>query len=299
MSNIKSLLFIVSGLFLIVLFKHIQLKKQIRNLSEQMKRLTCGDTEKMLDISLIDQDLERLAGTLNQYHDKQRQSVSSALLHEERLKESIANISHDLRTPLTVILGHLQLLKKEKMQMEQKRRIETVLNKAERMKDLVETFYDLSVLDAEQTTPQKKNFNFSNLLMNLITENSPALEHEKIHLEISLPDHSVFLCSDQSMIERILQNLLTNAIRYSTGTIEIVLVQETKNNIMFSIKNSVQNAAEIDASRLFERFYTADKSRHNGGTGLGLAVVKLLTEKLDGSISANLQNDTLIVTFEL
>ncbi len=96
-----------------------------------------------------------------------------------------------------------------------------------------------------------------------------------------------------------MQNLLTNAIRYSTGTIEIVLVQETKNNIMFSIKNSVQNAAEIDVSRLFERFYTADKSRHNGGTGLGLAVVKLLTEKLDGSISANLQNDTLIVTFEL
>ncbi len=299
MSSIKSLLIIVSGLFLILLFKHIQLKKQIRNLSEQMKKLTRGDTEKMLDISLIDKDLERLAGTLNQYQDKQRLSVSSALLHEERLKESIANISHDLRTPLTVILGHLQLLKKEKMQTEQKRRIETVLNKAERMKDLVETFYDLSVLDAEQTTPQKENFNFSNLLMNLITENSPTLEHEKIHLEISLPDHSVFLCSDQSMIERILQNLLTNAIRYSTGTIEIALTQETKNNIMLSIKNSVQNAAEIDASRLFERFYTADRSRHNGGTGLGLAVVKLLTEKLDGSISAEPQNDMLIVTLRL
>lgn len=281
------------------MFKYIQLKKQIRNLSEQTKRLAYGDTEKMLDISLIDKDLERLAGTLNQYNDKQRQSVSSALQHEERLKESIANISHDLRTPLTVILGHLQLLKKENMQIAQKRRIETVLNKAERMKDLIETFYDLSILDAEQTMPQKENFNFSNLLMNLITENSPALEHENIHLEINQPDHSVFLCSDQSVIERILQNLLTNAIRYSSGTIEIVLTQETKNKIMFSIKNSVNNAAEIDASRLFERFYTADKSRHNGGTGLGLAVVKLLTEKLDGSISAKLQNDTLIVILEL
>jgi len=298
-SNIKLLLFIVSGLFLIILFKYIQLKKQIRNLSNQMKRLACGDTGKMLDISLIDKDLERLAGTLNQYNGKQKQTVSSALRHEEHLKESIANISHDLRTPLTVILGHLQLLKKENMQIEQKRRIETVLNKAERMKALIATFYELSVLDAEQTTPQKEKFNFSNLLMNLITENSLALEHENIHLEINLPDHSVFLCSDKSMIERILQNLLTNAIRYSSGTIEIVLIQEANNKIMFSVKNSVNNVAEIDTSRLFERFYTADKSRHKGSTGLGLAVVKLLTEKLGGSISAKLQKDTFIVTLEL
>ena len=289
----------MSGSFLIILLKYIQLKKQIRNLSNQVKRLVCGDTGKMLDISLIDKDLERLAGTLNQYNSKQRRTVSSALQHEEHLKESIANISHDLRTPLTVILGHLQLLKKENMQIEQKRRIETVLNKAERMKALIATFYELSVLDAEQTMPQKENFNFSNLLMNLIAENSLALEHENIHLEINLPDHSVFLCSDKSMIERILQNLLTNAIRYSSGRIEIVLIQEANNKIMFSVKNSVNNVAEIDTSRLFERFYTADKSRHKGSTGLGLAVVKLLTEKLGGSINAKLQKDTFIVTLEL
>lgn len=299
MSNIEPLLFIVTGLFLVLLFKHIQLKKQIRSLSKQMEKLACGNTEKMLDISLIDKDLERLAGILNQYNDKQRLAVSGTLQHEERLKESIANISHDLRTPLTVILGHLQLLKKENLQKEQRKRIETILNKAERMKELVETFYDLSVLDAEQANPQKENFNFSNLLINLITENSPVLEHENICPEISLPDHSVFLCSDQSMVERILQNLLTNAIRYSNGTIEIVLKQPAKNKRMFSIKNSVSNAMEIDVSRLFERFYTADKSRHNGGTGLGLAVVKLLTEKLDGNIKAELQTDTLIVTLEL
>ena len=299
MSNIEPVLFILIGLFLVLLFKHIQLKKQIRSLFRQMEKLACGDTEKMLDISLIDKDLERLAGALNQCNDKQRLAVSGALQHEEHLKESIANISHDLSTPLTVILGHLQLLRKENLQKEQKERIETVLNKAERMKELVETFYDLSVLDAEQANPQKEKFNFSNLLMNLITENSLFLEQENIYPEISLPDHSVFLCSDQSMVERILQNLLTNAIRYSNGTIEIVLKQSAENKIMFSIKNSVSNATEIDVSRLFERFYTADHSRHNGGTGLGLAVVKMLTSKLDGSIEAELRTDTLIVTLEL
>lgn len=298
-SNIEILLYILIGVLMILLLKYIRLKKQIQNLSKQIADLAQGNTEKMLDISLIDKDLEQLAGILNGYNEKQRLSVASALHHEEHLKESIANISHDLRTPLTVILGHLQLLNNENLSEEQKKRVETVFNKAERMRELIETFYSLSILDTEQTTPQKERFNVSNLLMNLVTENSPALEHKNIQPEIRLPDNSVFIFSDPNMVERILQNLLTNAIRYSSGRIEIILQQTAKDEILFLIKNSVNHITEIDVSRLFERFYTADKSRHNGGTGLGLAVVKVLTEKLGGSVEAFLQTDTLVITLEL
>lgn len=285
--------------FCALLSKHIRLKKQIRSLSTQVEELTYDDTEKMLNISLIDKDLEQLAGILNRYSEKQRLAVSGTLQHEENLKESIANISHDLRTPLTVILGHLQLLKKENLSEEQKNRVEIILNKAKKMKELIETFYTFSILDTEEINPQKEKFNFSNLLMNLIIENSPALEYKNIQPKINLPDHSVFLFSDQNMVERILQNLLTNAIRYSSGIVEIVLKQSSNNKIIFLIKNSVNNAAQIDVSRLFNRFYTADKSRNNGSTGLGLAVVKMLTEKLGGSVEAKLQTNTLIIMLKL
>ncbi|WP_394920497.1 sensor histidine kinase [uncultured Robinsoniella sp.] len=275
------------------------MKGQIHNLSKQMEELICKDTEKMLDISLIDNDLERLAGTLNRYNSQQRQTVASALRHEEYLKESVANISHDLRTPLTVILGHLQLLKKEDLPKEQENRVETILNKAERMKELIEIFYNLAVLDTECTSTQREKFNFTNLLINLITENSPALEQKNICPEINLPEFSVFAFSDRNMVERILQNLLTNAIRYTNGNIKINLEQQARNKICFSIENSVSNVSEIDVSRLFERFYMADKSRRGGGTGLGLAVVKALVEKLGGSVKANLQSDTLVIILEL
>lgn len=253
----------------------------------------------MLDISLIDKDLERLAGILNQYNIRQRQAVAGVLRNEEYLKESVANISHDLRTPLTVILGHLQLLQKENWESSQAQRVKVIFSKAEKMKELVETFYDLSILEEQQAVPEKEKFNISNMLINLITENAVALEKENILPEINLPDYSIYVYSDKNMVERILQNLLTNAIKYSVGTIKITLMEKENNNIIFTIENPMSDSSEIDCNRLFDRFYTGDKSRHNGSTGLGLAVVKTLVAILGGNIVAKVHANSLIITLEL
>lgn len=253
----------------------------------------------MLDISLIDKDLERLAGILNQYNIRQRQAVAGVLRNEEYLKESVANISHDLRTPLTVILGHLQLLQKDNWEFSQAQRVKVIFSKAEKMKELVETFYDLSILEEQQTVPEKEKFNISNMLINLITENAVALEKENILPEINLPDYSIYVYSDKNMVERILQNLLTNAIKYSVGTIKITLMEKENNNIIFTIENPMSDSSEIDCNRLFDRFYTGDKSRHNGSTGLGLAVVKTLVAILGGNIVAKVHANSLIITLEL
>ena len=123
---------------------------------------------------------------------------------------------------------------------------------------------------------EKEKFNISNMLINLITENAVALEKKNILPEINLPDYSIYIYSDKNMVERILQNLLTNAIKYSVGTIKITLMEKENNNIIFTIENPMSDSSELDCNRLFDRFYTGDKSRRNGSTGLGLAVVKHL-----------------------
>ena len=296
MSNIEWILIIITIFLVILLFRYIQLKKQIRNLADQVNELNSGNSQQMLDISLIDK--EKLAGILNQYNIRQRQAVAGVLRNEEYLKESVANISHDLRTPLTVILGHLQLLQKENLESSQAQRVKVIFSKAEKMKELVETFYDLSILEEQQTVPEKEKFNISNMLINLITENAVALEKENILPEINLPDYSIYVYSDKNMVERILQNLLTNAIKYSVGTIKITLM-EKDNNIIFTIENPMSDSSEIDCNRLFDRFYTGDKSRHNGSTGLGLAVVKTLVAILGGNIVAKVHANSLIITLEL
>lgn len=299
MSDIELILIAAGILVLFLLWQYIPLKKQIRSLSRQMEAQTCGASEKMLDISLIDRDLEFLTGILNKYNIRQRQAISGAIRHEEHLKESIANISHDLRTPLTVILGHLQLLENEKLTPKQLQHVIAIRNKAERMKELVETFYDLSVLDEQPKKPVLESFNLSNLLLNLITENAPALEAKGIIPDISLPEYSVYLYSDKAMVERILQNLLTNAIRYSAGMIAVMLEQKENKKILFRIENTVQEGIDIDTERLFERFYTGDKSRHDGSTGLGLAVVQSLVSALNGTITAGIRENMLDFMLEL
>ena len=167
------------------------------------------------------------------------------------------------------------------------------------MKELIQTFYNLSVIDAKEVTPVREDFNLTNLLINLITENAPALEAKGISPVIGLPDHSVYLHSDYGMVERIFQNLIINAIRYSSGSIKIDLKQGKEKSAIFIIENPIDSKVEIDPNRLFERFYTGDKSRHNSGTGVGLAVVKLLTDKLGGNVFAKIENDTLTISLEI
>ena len=234
----------------------------------------------MLELSLTDRDLERLAGQINRHYARQRSLTAGALRHEEQLKESIAGISHDLRTPLTVIMGHLQLLERTFLSEEQLRRTDTALRKARRMNELIEAFYELSVLNSEQLQPHKESVNLSNLL-------------------IDLPEKSVFLRTDPGMLERILQNLLTNAVRYSPGDIRISLSENPEGSIMLRMENPVEAGARPDVERMFDRFYTGDAARTQGSTGLGLAVVKLLAEKLGGEVTATLTGNWLAVTLNL
>ncbi len=225
--------------------------------------------------------------------------MARALHHEEHLKESIANISHDLRTPLTVIMGHLQLLQTSPLLEEQRQRVEIAQKKALRMKELIGAFYDLSILDSEQIKPQLTQVNYPNLLMNFLTENALLFENRNIRPQIELPEKAVFVQTDTNMLERIWQNIISNAIRYSSGEISVILSESQDGMAVLQVKNSVSDAGNIDTERLFERFFSGDKSRNSESTGLGLAVVKLLVEKLDGEIQAELRSDVLTIEFSL
>ena len=278
-----------------LVIKILLIRKEVRSVSGQMEALVSGRTEKMIDISFADSEIERLAGLLNQYNDMQRMIAASAVRDEEHLKDAVANISHDLRTPLTVMLGHLQLIDRSGLTEEQTRRIDIVIGKAQHMKDLVETFYEYSLINTSEYEMKEEKINVSNLLIDLISDNAPALETKGLEVNVDVPEHSVYLMADRNAISRIVQNLLTNAIRYSAGAVGITL-SEDGDGICLSVSNPVADPEQIDADRLFERFYTGDTSRRSGGTGLGLAVVKELVQKSGGKVSAECRDRELVIT---
>ena len=296
--DIRILCIILAIITIYLLLRYRNLRRELTSVSKQVEALVSDETEKMIDIVFVDKELERLAGLLNEYNEKQRMVVAGAMRNEEYLKDSVANISHDLRTPLTVILGHLQLLDTQALPPEQAERIAIVRNKAERMKELVETFYEYSLLHTSGKELKTERINVTNLMINLITENAPAMEEKNLEPEVSLPEHSVYLETDREALERILQNLMTNAIRYSAGNIGVRLTEEN-DTVCFTVSNPVPQGSIAEPERLFERFYTGDRSRHDGSTGLGLAVVKELTEKIGGKVKAECRDDRLWMTVKI
>ncbi len=283
---------------ILLLYKYIKLRSEIKKVSDQLEELVDDNSEKMLDISFVDKELERLAGLFNKYNDKQRQIVAGAMKDEEFLKDSVANISHDLRTPLTVILGHLQLLSKSDLTPEQAERVETVQNKAIRMKELVDTFYEYSLVTTSDTKLEPEKLNLVNMLLDFISDNAPLMNKKGITPHIVLPEHSVYITSDKKALERILQNLITNTIRYSEGDISITLNPGEK-QVSMTIGNPIAPDSQLNPERMFDRFYTGDSSRSSGGTGLGLAVVKELTARLGGEVSASVKDHILTVKVDL
>lgn len=282
----------------VMIFKYFKLKSEIGKISDQLEELVSDNSEKMLDISLAEKELERLAGLFNKYNDKQRQIVAGAIKDEEFLKDSVANISHDLRTPLTVILGHLQLIAKTELTGEQRERLDIVNNKAVRMKELVDTFYEYSLVTTSKEEMKHDKLNILNMLIDLISDCAPLMDKKGITPKIDFPEHSVYIYSDRNAVDRIFQNLISNSIKYSSGDISMSLVSDDR-SVVLSVSNPVSEDSELDPDRMFDRFYTGDSSRNSGGTGLGLAVVKELTEKLGGSVKSEKEGIKLTVKLEL
>ncbi|WP_438496201.1 sensor histidine kinase [Paenibacillus sp. IHBB 3054] len=280
-----------------LMFRLFSLRKQIRNITKQLIELSAGNMDKKLDISLIDKDVTLLAAEINKNLTKQRELRINMIRSGKHLKESIANISHDLRTPLTSMIGYLQLLQKGHVTLEQREQIVITLRKANHLQTLIKSFYELAVLDSEHIQPEFRNVNYSNVIMDTVAECATMFEQRGLHPQISIPEESVFVWTDEEMLRRILQNLLDNAARYAMSDIRITLLNNGRTELILT--NAISRSQDINPARLFDRFYTSDVSRSAGSTGLGLSIVKILTDRLRGTVSAELIGDHLQIKIVL
>jgi signal transduction histidine kinase len=198
-------------------------------------------------------------------------------------RELVANVSHDLRTPLAAVQGYIEtiLLKSESLSEEDRKKyMHTILSSTERLKKLVEELFELSKLEARETKPKPEAFSIAELVQDVQQKNQIIAESKKIDLKLNFPYDLPLVYADIGMMEKVLQNLIDNAIKFTpAGGSVTIRLQNFGNKIITFVKDSGSGIRKDDLKYIFDRYHKADnKSSSNEGLGLGLAIVKKILE---------------------
>ncbi|ABR35783.1 sensor histidine kinase [Clostridium beijerinckii] len=286
------IIILILSIVIILLISYIfHLKLQIKSIGKQLENISEGKTEKKIDISLLDKDIEYLAGNINRNINSQKQLRIEMLRNEQKLKDSIANISHDLRTPLTSIIGYLQLLEKSKLSEDQREKINIIKRKSEILHNLITSFFEITIIENDRMHINLEKINMNNFLSDAMLQNIMPFKEAGIEPIFDLPNTTIFIEGDKIILQRIVQNLISNILKYGSSYVKISLVK--KEHVELCFANKIEDPKKIDVNLLFEKFYTGDKSRSSGSTGLGLSIVKLLAERINAKALAEIKEDIL------
>lgn len=273
-------------ILLIVSFRHLYLKREIDKTTKILSSINRDEANRKITIHLYDKDLERLTEEINNHIDKRKHSLALKKQSENLMKQSISYISHDLRTPLTSINGYIQLLESQDLSDEDKEGyLKIIRDSSVRLNILLEDFYELSLIDQDEYPLAEEQVDIKEVILEVLFSFYNEFEQRGMTPNIDLPETSTYLYTDPSILRRVIENLIINAIRHSTGNVDIHLTV-TLSVIQFNIKNPAKKLSEEDIIHMFDPFYKADQTRKGEGTGLGLPITKSLMEKMEGTIHA-------------
>lgn len=281
----------VSFIYLLVIqWRLLAIKGQLRNIRAELKNTREQSYNKQLTVSLLDTDVTELAKELNHNLDYQKSLKLRAEQSEKRLKQSISDIAHDLRTPLTVIKGNLQMFERHSSLSEQEQGYLGICqDKTDELKNMVDDFFEMSVLESDSTQAALSDVDVTNMLVRFIVEHEAVIREKQLVPEIVLPEKSVIVKADEKMLLRMFYNLLNNVLKYAKGSF-VILLKEQDGMCRITFANAMPSGTKPDIVHMFDRTYRGDGARHNAGAGLGLYIVKLLADKQGMEVFSETQN---------
>jgi signal transduction histidine kinase len=283
-------------LLIVLILYIIYAQSQIRSMSRQLDKRLRENTRQPISLELMNSDLSKLAINMNKCLKAEENLRLNGIRDEKKFRELIADISHDLRTPLTAIKGYQQLLDTQELMKEQRTKLHIAEKHADELGQLIEHFFEYSYLLNSEPELKPERINLTQLLTDCLISFITTFEEHKLAVNFDEATPQIYAMADKEMINRILQNLIRNCIQHSIGDITVKLSQQDK--AVISFQNPVKDPQVIDLNQLFDRFYTGDKARSHS-TGLGLAIVKLLSEQMGGSVGASIEGNKLEIRVEL
>jgi signal transduction histidine kinase len=262
--------------------------QRLHGITETVSRFQHGDINARSKVVTRD-EIGQLGIAFNEMADTIVTNMQELERSDQLRRELVANVSHDLRSPLASIQGYVEtvIMKNGAIEPQQRRELlEVIYQNAMRLSRLVDELFELSKLDAQQTQPNVEPFSMAELIQDVVLKFKPQAGQRDITLEDRLPRGLFLVEGDVGMIERVLSNLLDNAIRYTPegGTVSVEL-ENGNDRVSVRVADSGPGIPAEDLPHIFDRFYRVEKSRspEGGGSGLGLAIARRIIE-LHGSL---------------
>ncbi len=293
--------FVGGILFLIYFFLFSQRSiGYIEEISQGLEEIAEGHLDKRIVIRGND-ELGALAENINQMAGSLKHSMQEERKAEKTKSDLVTSVSHDLRTPLTSILGYLELIVKDNYRDEVVLRhyADIAYAKAQRLKNLVEELFEYTRVSYGGMRLNMQSINIVELLQQLVEDFVPLLEETGMVCRLEAKEKELFIEADGHMLARVFENLMMNAIRYGSDGKYLDICIKAEDKVVISFTNYGEPIPVVDLPFIFERFYKVEKSRseEQGGTGLGLAIAKNILELHKGEIAA--YSDHKGTTFEV
>lgn len=297
--NVFLMLFIPLAILIFYLLTRTY-SSYFKQISEGIHNLANGNFSHEVIIHSND-EFSKIAQDLNDANWRLKQAIELEIVSQKSKDALIANLAHDLRTPLTSVIGYIDLLKESgnlsPTQVEEYTKIAS--NKAQYLEELVETLFDISKLDLSLDQLDETTIDIQELLLQLLDEMYPIFEDANFEVVPTLESHLNTLGNGHELA-RVFENLISNAVKYGDNSKPIFIsAKKRASSLIICISNAGDKIADADIPHLFDMFYTVDRSRTFKGrqTGLGLYIAKTITEKYAGNITV--RNENGYVNFEV
>jgi len=288
----------IAALFIVLFLLN---RYNINNINKELKKLKNIKTNEQLKLAAPNKNIEEMIGEINFILEKSQNDRIAHEKSESELRKQIANISHDLRTPLTSILGYVQLIKDKSTSEEEKQEYLDIIEKRSKvLQNLITSFYDLSRLEANEYDLEFKKVNVESLLREIVAAFYNDFVDKGFEVEVDLQEKLPAIIADENAVIRIFTNIFQNTLKHGNKTMSICQ-RQVDGVIISTFSNRVENFTQEDLEHVFDRFFTGDRMRTGQNTGLGLTIVKKLTESMGHEVSASLEDEvfTIQIRFKL
>lgn len=285
----------VSIVCIIVVLYVIGIKLQLRSIKKQLEQRSKEGSKTPVLLEMNDKDLKGMAVALNQTLKQEADLRISREIQEREFKSLIPNISHDLRTPLTVMKGYLQLLEKCEIDENGRDYLKICIRHSEELEKRVRQFFEYSYWVNQEEVVELTELNITNLVTDVMTDFIPVFEEKGITMR--LEGEKIYKgLGEKELLKRVMQNLLKNCLQYAVGEVVVSIEEWKDSQLRICVANPVAADCRVDANKVFERFYVGNDER-NQSAGLGLSIVKLLVEQMQGRVFSGMEDNVFYVGF--